>query len=190
MAERTSTDQSQVPPCPACRATLDDAAIEKAHLCNKCLALHHEACWSGVCGACGARPSAIVALPEKRKPSRRTGGRAPWETLKLVAAVAWLLSFVVANLALVVAWNAGWALNPFKGMPVILELLLAPYQITALALVVITTVDSVLRGIARERGTGWPILIALLGFCTGGVSSFAYYLGWGRNPISDPQGES
>lgn len=185
MAERTSREDRSLVPCPTCRRPLDDAAFEQAHLCNKCLALHHPACWTGTCASCGARQDVLVATPEKKKPGRKRKSREPWESVKYLAAIAWVVSFFVANVALTAAWAAGWSLNPFRGMPLIIELLIAPYQISALALIVIMTVDAVLRGIARERGSGWPIVIAALGLCTGGATSFAYYVGWGRKPIGD-----
>ncbi len=97
------------------------------------------------------------------------------------------MTFIIGNVALMTAWSLGWALNPFRGMPFVLYVFLIPCHIATLALVAVTTTDAVLRGLARERMSGWPIVIAVLGILTTGISSFAYYLGWGRMPITDAE---
>ncbi len=197
--ERTEAAHHGSLTCPTCRRRVEDAAVDEGELCRKCLALHHRDCWEGKCGACGARgttsalappagesTSAAPALPKPRKTTRTRAPRSVYATLKLAANIAWLATYVVAFVAFFIAFSLGVHFSLFvQDLPLWLRILLYPHFIISFPVLVLNLVDALLRMAHDERPGKAPVILAALGFVTGGLTSFIYFAIWGWKPL-DP----
>ncbi len=197
--ERIGTADHGSLTCPSCRRPVADAAVDEGELCRKCLALHHRECWKGKCGACGARgttsavappasesTSAAPALPKPRKTTRTRAPRSVYATLKIAANLAWLATYVVAFVAFFIAFSSGVRFSLFvQDLPLWLRILLYPHLIISFPVLVLNLVDALLRVAHDERPGKAPVILAALGFVTGGLTSFIYFAIWGRKPL-DP----
>lgn len=164
--------------CPYCHDGFEEAELEASVVCQRCLSRHHEDCWNGCCASCQAgRPLALVAAV------RPVTTVSPHELRKRWVNRAWLASFLLCMIA---GFLGAWLDVPAQQeMPLYVMVTMLLCAVICLPLVAVNTYDAFVRR-ARDPSTGTlPIAVAALGLCSGGLSSFAYYLRWGWQPLPD-----
>jgi hypothetical protein len=169
--------------CPYCHASV--AAEPETIVCASCLSRHHQECWTGTCASCG-RGQALTVVPAAEKRA--------WERPMVWLNRAWLASMLLAFLMTFVTTAISVPFfehgNPPKESPLWVVLaIMIPMFASALITYPMMAVNLIDAGerFSRDRRTGFPLALAALGLCTGGLSSFAYYLGWGWQPLpADP----
>jgi hypothetical protein len=132
--------------------------------------------------------SSAPAPPKPKKTTRTRAPRSAYATLKLAANLGWLAAYVVASAALVVALSFGVHVSLFFGdLPLWLRIAVTPHLVLGFPVTVLNLVDALLRMTREEKPGKAPVVLAVLGFLTGGLTSFIYFAIWGRRPL--PSGE-
>jgi hypothetical protein len=168
--------------CPYCHASI--AAEPETVVCASCLSRHHKECWTDTCASCG-RGQALAAVPATE--------HRPWERPMVWINRAWLASFVFVFVGTFVATMvsiAAGGITPKDEPPLwfMLATMLPMFLSVAIALpmMLVNLIDAAAR-FQRDRRALLPLALAALGICTGGLTSFAYYFGWGWQPLpADP----
>jgi hypothetical protein len=169
--------------CPYCHASV--AAEPDTVVCASCLSRHHTECWTGECASCRST-TALVAAPA-------TGKRA-WEQPMVWLNRAWLVMFALAVflnalVAHAIGANSGAPSNAARwlvGASMIGMSLSVATAVVALLMTIVNLIDAIARFMRNRRAL--PLALASLGICTGGLSSFIYYFGWGWQPLpADPK---
>jgi hypothetical protein len=185
--------------CPYCHDDVAAEEVEAALVCQQCLARHHRECWVEGCANCGhvtplgaldgdalsaANEEALPLLPllGERSPQLRFARGQAFEAAKRWSNRAYAMAMALAFV------------SPFIGLVLgdlhtlaeqIFFFCVALASLTTFPILVLNTLDAYRRS-RTDPEVGWfQVALALGGLCSAGLTSFAYYLRWGHEPLPE-----
>jgi hypothetical protein len=162
--------------CPYCHEQIEPAEFDDCVVCESCLSRHHADCWEGRCASC--KTTAVLVLLRAAPLQQATWNR--YELAKRWLNRAWaatVLGFLASGALALATSNS--LCTASTGAAVVLA-----YVFLGLwgPLFALNLADAVARW-RRSADTGFlPVVVALTGAVLG-IASFAYYLGWGWQPL-------
>ncbi len=172
--------------CPYCHASVEEAELEASVVCERCLARHHRDCWSGSCASCSSPRQLVSVRARDAAEAAPAGERDRYETAKAWINRAWLASFLLCMLALPVAAvvdGVTGAVRDPPGPPMFAMAFVFLCALVTFPMFLVNFYDAAVRTSRDARAGPLPVIVAGLGLCSGGFSSFGYYLRWGWQPL-------
>lgn len=161
--------------CPYCHADVEASQFAGAIVCEQCLSRHHADCWLGRCASCaGERALGDAGLAASRAAS--------FEAWKRRVNWAYLVSFALCFLAVALGLLLDSVVGPPAGATTF-GLAVLPTAALSLLLWGVNSYDACVRRQRDPRIGPVPVALALGSPLTGGLTSFIYFVGWGREPL-------
>lgn len=166
--------------CPYCHSSVEASEAE-AIVCATCLSRHHRECWTGECASC--RATGALGRVEAGPVAERR-----YEKAMAIVNHAFVAVFCLQLIALPLSFPYILSAKPAEGLPPAL----LPMMILGMLGGLIGTLASIIDVYDaakrhRRESSAVPLILAILGFLTGGITSIVYYYGWGRKPMpGDP----